>query len=134
MLRTLVFCNWLRGENAVELAHRCRNDSLIRQRIAGYFELSFTKVHIRGALSDTAMPIRPTHLPSSVEPKCVLPRREPLTGPSEKLTESGSAVSKSSDHSRHRKSPSPPRRIRLAIPDQAALPTGSPDCATGSAS
>src|SRR5277367_6289059 len=130
MLRTLDFCNWLRGENAVELAHQCRNDSLIRQRIAGYFELSFTKVHIRGALSDTAMPIRPTHLPSSEAPKCVLPRREPLTGPSEKLTESGSAASKSSDRSRHRKSPSPPRRIPMATPDRTAQATGSPDCET----
>ena len=39
-------------------------------------------------------------------PKCASPRREPLTGPSEKLTESVSAVSKSSDRSRHRRSPS----------------------------
>ena len=65
-----------------------------------------------------ATPIRPTLLPSSGAPKCALPRREPLIGPSEKPTESGSAVSKSSDHSRHRKSPSPPRRPRMATPDR----------------
>ena len=67
-------------------------------------------------------------------PKCVSPKREPLIGPSEKLTESGSAVSKSSDRSRHRKSPSSSRRIRMATPDRTAQATASPDCGTSSAS
>src|SRR5271163_4208261 len=97
MLRILVSSNWLRGENAPEFGHPCRNGFLIPQPIAGYFELSSTKVQIRGALSATAMPIHLTRLPSFGEPKCVSPKREPLTGPYQKLTELGSAVSKSSD-------------------------------------
>ena len=43
--------------------------------------------------------------PWSAAPKCALPRREPSTGLSERLTESGSAVSKSSVRSRLRRGP-----------------------------
>ena len=79
--------------------------------------------------SATETPIHPTRPPWFEAPKCASPKREPLIGPYEKLTESASAVWKSSDRSPHRKSPSPSRRLRTAT----ALPMASPDCGTSSA-
>jgi len=63
MLRTPVFFTWLLGENAVELAHPCRNESPIPRQIGGYFEPSFTKAQIQRVLQDTATLILPTRLP-----------------------------------------------------------------------
>ena len=108
--------------------------SLTPSRAAGSSRQPFTRLPVRKASSAMVTPIRRTPLRWSEAPKCVSPKREPLIGLSAKLTGSGSAVSKSSDRSRHRKSPSSLRRIRMATPDRTAQAMASPDCGTSSAS
>ena len=61
------------------------------------FKATVYKTPVRKALSAMETPIPRTFLLWFAAPKCVSPKRGPLTAPSAKLTESASAVSKNSD-------------------------------------